>query len=634
VIIGWTALARAEVVIDVPADAGALLRAIVTARANPQKPVTLHLAPGTHALTAPLVLTSEDSGLTIDGKNAIVSGGRHITGWRAAKLNGIDVWATELPEVHDGRWFFRELWVDGQRATRARHPNRGTFAVVTTPDPAPDWQTPHGRFIFKEGDVPAGPFAFGAEAIAMCRWVESRLPIASVDVSNRIVNFSRLSQWALAAGDPYWLEGDGRWLDAPGEWFLDRAAGTLYYRSLPGQAMDKIDAVAPVLTHLVEMRDVENLTVRGVTFSHVEWMMPEPDTAATTKPTASGGFPQAANGVPAAVKGEGLKNCPFDGCAFANIGTYALELGRASQNNRVTRCTFRDLGAGGIRIGDGAIRKDRVEQSFGNVIEDCDIGDGGHVFPSAVGLWLGQTSGNRVAHNYIHDFWYTGVSLGWSWGYGESLCTDNVIERNEIHHIGQPTGQDAPILADMGGIYTVGGRKGTVFRGNRIHDVNGLRFAWGIYLDEGASDVIVEDNLVYRTQHGGFHQHYGKDNIIRGNIFALGRDAQIMRTRVEDHQSFTFTNNVVYWKSGIMMENGPSRVVFDRNVYGPIAESDFRAGGMTWSQWRAAGMDANSIVADPMFVDPEKGDFSLKPGSPVAKMGLKVPPPSEVGPRK
>jgi parallel beta-helix repeat protein len=397
--------------------------------------------------------------------------------------------------------------------------------------------------------------------------------------------------------------------------------------------MNKIDAVAPVLTHLLEMRNVEDVTLRGLVFSHVEWMLAEPDSA-STQPAASGGFPQAASGVPAAVKGEGLQNCTFDGCTFANIGTYALELGRASQNNRVTRCTFRDLGAGGIRIGDGAIHKDRAEQSFGSVIEDCDIGDGGHVFPSAVGIWLGQASENRIAHNRIHDFWYTGISLGWTWGYGQSLCIDNVVERNEIDHVGQPAGEDAPILADMGGIYTVGGRKGTVFRGNHIHDVNGRRFAWGIYLDEGASDVIVENNLVYRTQHGGFHQHYGKDNIVRGNIFALGRDAQIMRTRVEDHQSFTFTNNVLYWASGVMMENGPSRVSFDRNLYGPITEADFRAGGMTWAQWRAAGMDANSTIGDPMFAGPEKGDFSLKPGSPVANLALKVPLPSEVGPRK
>jgi hypothetical protein len=637
-----TTLVRGGQTIDVAAERGALLRAIETARQIPQKPITLRLQTGTHLLSEPLVLTPADSNLTIEaapGATPILSGGRRIKGWHAAKLNGVDVWAVELPEVRDGKWFFRELWIDGQRAPRARHPNRGTFAVVGTPDPAKEWQDGHTRFTFKDGDVPAGPFSSGAEVMAMCRWVESRLPIKSVDLEQKIVSFARISQFALATGDPYWLEGDGRWLDEPGEWFLDRVTGTLYYRPLPGQAMDRIDAVAPVLTHLVELRGnpqegkyVENLTFRGVAFAHTEWMFPEADPA-TTQP-ASGGFPQAAMGVPATVKGEGLKNCTFDACVFANLGTYGLQLSRASQNNRVTRCTFRDLGAGGIKVGDDTIHKDRAEQTVGNTIQDCDIGDGGRLFPSAVGIWLGQASDNRIAFNHVHDFWYTGISLGWTWGYGESLCSGNVVERNHIHHIGRPSAADAPILADMGGVYILGGRKGTLCRGNIIHDVDGRHFAWGVYLDEGTSDVVVEDNLVYRTQHGGFHQHYGKDNVVRGNIFALGRDAQVMRGKIEEHQSFTFENNVVFWTSGMMTNTLASHLAFDHNLYGPIPQADFQAARMTWQQWRAAGMDPNSTFADPMFADPEKGDFTLKSGSPVEAMHLKIPTPADVGPRR
>ncbi|HEV2293429.1 MAG TPA: right-handed parallel beta-helix repeat-containing protein [Tepidisphaeraceae bacterium] len=637
-----SALVRAEVhTIDVAPEPEALPRAIQAARQRPEKPVILRLAAGMHVLNEPLVLTSADSKLTIEaaaGATPVISGGRRISGWRKAQLNGADCWAVELPEVRDGNWFFRELWVNGKRATRARHPNSGTFAVVGTPDPAPSWQEGHTRFTFKSGDVPAGPFAFGAEVLAMTRWVESRLPIRSVDLEQNIVSFWRLSQWALAAGDPYWLEGDPRWLDAPGEWHLDREHGTLYYRALPGQAMDEMDVVAPALTHLIELRGaperddyIENLTFRGVTFAHAEWMHADPDPA-TTKPV-SGGFSQAARGVPAAVGGEGVRNSTFEGCVFAHLGTYGLDLGRGSQSNRITRCTFRDLGAGGIKLGSPSIHQEKREQTFGNVIEDCDIGDGGHLFPSAVGIWVGQASDNRIAHNHIHDFWYTGISLGWTWGYGESLNVGNLVERNHIHHIGQPQGQDAPILADMGAVYTIGARTPTIFRGNHIHDVMGRHFAWGIYLDEGASDVIVEDNLVYRTQHGGFHQHYGKDNLVRNNIFAYGRDLQVMRSLVEDHHSFTFVNNVVCWESGSLLDKGPPGLTFDRNLYGPINEADFRAAGMTWEQWRGLGMDVNSTIADPMFVDPQIGDFTTKPGSPVERMGLKVPAAPDVGPR-
>ena len=628
--------------IDVPAEVGALRHAIEAARQRAAKPIVLRLRTGNHLLAEPLVLTPQHSNLTIEaapGATPIISGGRRITGWRRAQLNGVDVWAVDLPDVRGGTWFFRELWVDGKRATRARHPNRGTFTVAGTPDATKSWQEGHTRFAVKDSDVPAGPFAFGAETIVMCKWVESRLPIASVDAGQKIVSFSRISQWALAAGDPYWLEGDPRWLDAPGEWHLDRASGTLYYQPLPGQTMGKTEAVAPVLAHLIELRGapekdeyIENLTFRNITFAHVEWIQPDA-TPATTQPI-SGGFAQAAVGVSGAVRGEGLKKGTFDGCTFTNLGTYGLDLGRGSQGNRIVHCTFRDLGAGGIKLGTTAIHANKREQTFANEITDNDIADGGHVFPSAVGIWLGQAGDNRIAHNHVHDFWYTGISLGWTWGYETSHNVGNVVERNHIHHIGQPSGQDAPILADMGGVYTIGARKPTTFRGNHIHDVNGRQFAWGVYLDEGASDVTVEGNLVYRTQHGGFHQHYGKDNVVRNNIFAFGRDLQLMRTRVEEHHSFTFENNVVYWTGGPLIDVGPPRVTFDRNLYGPITEADFRAAGMTWAKWREGGMDVNSRIADPLFVDAARGDFTPKPGSPVERMGLKVPAASEVGPRK
>ena len=149
------------------------------------------------------------------------------------------------------------------------------------------------------------------------------------------------------------------------------------------------------------------------------------------------------------------------------------------------------------------------------------------------------------------------------------------------------------------------------------------------------SQVVVEDNLVYRTTHGGFHQHYGKENVVRNNVFALGRDAQLQRTRAEGHRSFTFERNLVYYREGKLLHGkwDDDQVALDHNVYWRAGGDAVRFGDLTWEQWRARGRDQNSVLADPLFVDPEKGDFRLRPGSPAAGVGFKPPDWTDVGPR-
>jgi parallel beta-helix repeat protein len=556
--------------------------------------------------------------------------------WRAARFNGRDCWAANVPPDR----FVRQIWIGGKRATRARQPNAGYLHVKESPDATEEWQTGQSRFRFDAADVPAGPFSQGAEVILGTRWVESRLPIASVDADQRLVTFLRRSHWRTEPGDPYFLEGDARWLDAPGEWIIDRATHTIYYLPLLGQEMGATVAVTPALSHLLELSGhpekkqfIDHLTISGLVFAHTEWMLPEPGPA-TTQP-ASGGFTQAAIPVPAAVRGTGLRNVVFERCTFRNLGTWAMELGRSTQDCRVSACTFHDLGGGGIKLGDDQRHQSAHDRTRGNEITDCEIADVGRVFDSAVGIWVGQASDNRIAHNHIHDLHYSGISVGWTWGYEESFNINNLVEKNHIHHVGQRSGESAPLLADMGAIYMLGGRAGTIIRDNLIHDVRGLRLGWGIYLDEGCSEVLVEGNLAYRTTDGGFHLHYGRENVVRKNVFAMAeRGQQIWRSREEPHLSYTFTHNVVYWTNGTPMTlTGPTNVKFDHNIYGPLSAEQFRAGGMTWEQWRAAGQDVNSRIADPMFVDAEKGDFRFKEGSPVPAIGVEPLDPATVGPR-
>jgi hypothetical protein len=205
-----------------------------------------------------------------------------------------------------------------------------------------------------------------------------------------------------------------------------------------------------------------------------------------------------------------------------------------------------------------------------------------------------------------------------------------MIEFNHVHHIGQ--GQ----LNDMGGIYTLGISPGTIVRNNCFHDIRSnpkLYGGWGLYTDEGSSDILMENNIVYNTTTGGFHQHYGRENRIVNNILAFSDNEQIIRSRREDHLSFYFLRNIVYYDNGRLLGSNwqdDAAFVTEGNLYwntaGPVRFGDDDLAG-----WRQRGHDVRGQVADPKFADPQNGDFSLPPDSPALAMGFSPIDRSRIG---
>ncbi|HEU5124525.1 MAG TPA: right-handed parallel beta-helix repeat-containing protein [Verrucomicrobiae bacterium] len=627
-----------------------LPRAVIAARkfksGQPNANVTIRLCSGIYFLNEPLVLTSEDSGLQIAAfrnEQPIISGGECITNWKAETLNGKLLWTADVPEVKAGRWMFHELWVNGRRAMRARQPNRGFFAVESLPQKSTNWMHGHTNFVFQAGDLKASPSLTNAEVVIMDRWVESRLPITGIDEARRVVHLGKRSVFSLEPGDLYFVENAFEALDAPGEWYLDPVVGKLFYAPRPDERLNRVEAIAPRLAQLIRLegepekgRLIERLRFNGLSFSHAEWCFPERsenrDDALKLVPeprSGVGGFGQAAIGVPAAIQGNGVCDSVFEHCTFAQLGGYALELARGCRSNRIENCEFTDLGAGGIKIGETVIRSKASDQTVGNVISHCEIQDGGNLFRSAVGIWIGQSANNQIVHNTIYNFYYTGISVGWTWGYGNSSATNNLFAFNHVHHLGAKTDGEPPALSDMGGIYTLGGESGTRIVNNLWHDIAGFRYGgWGIYFDEGSSGILAESNVVYRTTHGGFHQHYGETNIVRNNIFAFGRDHQIQRTRSENRIAFIFTNNIVYFDTGRLLAGNwqNDRFIIDGNIYWDTRLrtnfEDLKIDNKTLEQWRLYGHDNHSLIADPMFVAPERYDFRFKAGSPALERGF------------
>ncbi len=255
------------------------------------------------------------------------------------------------------------------------------------------------------------------------------------------------------------------------------------------------------------------------------------------------------------------------------------------------------------------------------LVRNCLIAHFGRLHPAAVGVWIGHSPNNTIDHNTIIDGYYTGISPGWSWGYGKSGAYHNTLTNNHIAQIGQG------VLSDMGGIYTLGVSPETVLRGNVIHDVNSFDYGgWGIYFDEGTTGVIAENNLVYRTKSAGFHQHYGRDNLVKNNIFIDGHEAQLMRSREEDHLSFKIQNNVIVFYDRPLLGsnwNGTrDNFQLDSNLYWNTGAEPLSFAGKTLAQWQESGQDKTSVVADPLFVDAAHDNFNLRPNSPALKIGF------------
>lgn len=587
-----------------------------------KEPVVVTLRGGGHTLAATVSFGPEDSNtsyVAADGEAPVISGGVRLG--RPTVKDGR--WTWELPDVRAGGWNFVQLFINGERRYRPRLPKDSYFAIADRLEPSPKFAGKgFDRIKFHPGDVKASWANLrDVELLGFHQWGMTRFRIDAVDEQQNIVNFTGATRstqpWtSLPKGRRYLVENVKEALSEPGEWYLDRPAGLLTYIPKPGEDPATADVIAPRVEQFLKItgdvpnkRWVTNLNFRGLTFAHANWVTPPEGNS----------YPQAEVNVPASIIADGLRDSSFENCTVRNTGNYAIDLAAGCKNVRIEGCTLTDLGAGGIKIGILKNEPDDDKRTSHNAVRNNLIASGGRLHPAAIGVFIGQSPHNVIDHNTITDLYYTGVSIGWVWGYAKSDAHSNVISHNHIHNLGQAR------LSDMGGIYTLGYHKGTVLHHNLIHDVDAFDYGgWGIYYDEGTTEIVAEHNVIYNTKTGGFHQHYGKDNVFRNNVIAFSRMDQVQRTRPEAHVSFTFERNIVYFRQGKLLGSNwkDDKFKIDRNLYWREGGQPFDLAGNTLEKWRARGHDVNSIVADPQFVDPAKFDFRLKPGGPAEKIGF------------
>jgi hypothetical protein len=586
-------------------------------------PARVVFADGSYPLEEAVVFEPRDSGVSYEaapGARPVFTGGKKITGWQA----GADgVWTARV----DPGWRFEALWVDGRRATRARTPNTGFLQAMGQP-------TEFIAGVPRTGDAGHTLLAVEkkhAETLAQLSpedlrevnvlvrfsWDMNRHRLAGVRAGDGTLQFTgplRGPFFSLAPFHNLQLENYRAALDAPGEWFLARDGTLSYLGDEPREVW------APVAPQWLVLRGeagknafVEKLAFRGLSFRHQAWTLPE------------GGafFGQAEAKLLAAIEADGAREIVFERCELAHTLTTAAWFRRGCRDITLRQCHLHDLGAGGVKIGDPGMAQPGPEHTSHVLVENTIIHGGGRHFPGGIGATIFHASDCTLRHCDIGDFYYSAVSIGWTWGYQPNACARNVVEYCRLHHLGW--GQ----MSDLGAVYTLGPQPGTVIRGCHIHDVGCHAYGgWGLYNDEGSTGIVWENNLVRGTQDGGYHQHYGRGNIVRNNIFAFQKEVQIRRSKPEEFLAFAFVQNIVLFEEGRLFGHldknwFDGRVHTERNVYWRTGGRPFDLAGKTWDEWRHFGHDAESVIADPLFTAPEKGDWTLRPESPALRLGFK-----------
>lgn len=609
--------------------------------------VTVWFREGTYFIADTVNFAAEDKSDVLyrsyPCEEVVFSAAKEFSDWEETTINGVNAFVTDA-EINSEDDYFRSLFKGNRRLSRSQYPKNDVFKIA---DPATDEGVPsewnvefftHGLAFYahKENLLDFSNLK-DVEVKVMHYWCDEHLPVHSVDMQTGRIETAKPTSMTLRVDDNYIFENVKEALTLPGEWYLDRSEQKLYYIPEAGDTVDNTVLYAGVTEQILTFENAQDIAFQGIGFEKTDWNPVDgnffDDVFDETHPLFNNielgaEHPQAAYEVPAAINVIASEGIDFTDCRFENISYTAIKFDKASENCNITSCMFNEIGGNAVFIHGDFI----VPATTKNInVKDCHIGYYGRIFNNAIGILLTHAIDCELSNNEIHDGWYTGVSVGWNWGYSDNPTNNIQIKDNLIYNIGNGW------LSDMGGIYTLGIQPETVISGNVIYNVGCDEGAygyggWGIYLDEGSSYMTVENNLVYDCSSQTFHQHYGKENIIRNNIFAFGGEGQFIITRNEDHNSLTLTNNILVGDNTVMYKNSVKKDWFvdDSNLYW-----DYKNGGNVYSGdstklferntlviMTARGYYNNAVYENPLFKDAENRDFTLAENSPALKAGF------------
>ena len=509
--------------------------------------ITIYMEGGTYAFHEPVFIRPEDSGTkesptiirSVGDEKVILSGGISIKGW---KKQG-KVWVADVPAFNGRPLDFRQLWVNGKKAVRARDVEdfEKMNRICSVDEKNEILYVPAvsiRRLIDNKGNLKAKY----AEMVLHQMWCVANLRIRSVEVQgdSAAIRFhqpeSRIQfehPWPRPMvttdghNSAFYLTNARELQDVPGEWYHDIDARKIYYYPREGEKMQEAEVIVPAVETLVRVegtldRPVCHIRFEKITFSYTTWM----------RPSEKGHVPLQAGmyltdgyridpkmqrnylnhlldnqgwlGRPAAaVRVVAARQIDFERCRFEHLGSTGLDYEEAVQGGVVRGCLFRDIAGNGLLVGSFSPAAhethlpydpaDRREVCTQQQINNCYFTEIGNEDWGCLAIAAGYVGDVNIEHNEISEVPYSGISLGWGWTQTVNCMRNNRVHANLIHHY-------AKHMYDVAGIYTLGSQPKSyvtencvhsIYKPGYVHDPNHWFY---LYTDEGSSFITVRDN--------------------------------------------------------------------------------------------------------------------------------------------
>jgi parallel beta-helix repeat protein len=622
--------------------------------------ITINLRHGTYFLANPLAITEKDSGCpnspvvftSYEGERAALCGGVNIQNWQTYKGS---IYKADLK--NQTKVLFEQLYFKSKWQPRARVPNRSSanpfgegLAYAAAGADANNLQIlKYDPNIIKPQNW-KNPQKAIVNIYCYPNYGNRRLKIEDVNLVGKSFAVAQpgLEGWTKK-DDCFFVENVFEELDCAGEWYLDDVNQVLYFWPPDGKKPADGDVCVPVADNVIVIKGLQKNLVQDVRFERLDIGYCKAD----------------------AIVMESAVNCSIAGCSIKNAGGNGIAMQLFCQQNKIRSNDINSTGYCGLSMMGQILANEFMKQ---NEIINNHINDIGKISCMQVaGIVLVAGSNNKIANNLVHDTPRWGIFL--------DISNDTIIEYNHVYNVNLAT-------EDAGGINTgsfYGGLekhtdpnknshvRGNIIRYNKVHDTGGYGrmiwwpkqfnipkgqwcspyFTFGIYLDEASCGTHVYGNIVYNVANAGICIGGGRDNIVEGNICIGAKVAQVVSVKWPKHHEM-FNNrierNIFAYDSadaylylhGQQAPNypwSPADISYNHNlIWNNGREISVKVDETTgydkvepWQNWQKLGMDKDSIIADPMFVNPKENDYSLKPQSPAFKLGFKPIPFEKIG---